>query len=90
MEHKLDVIIDTLNNIKEILHGIERKVITNSEKLTEIESKLNLRCNDIEDRLNHTVDLNSFVALKIRLNHVEDSIELKSKNWKQLLIKFYN
>ena len=80
MEHKLDIIIDTLNNMKERLDGIERKITTNSEKLIEIESKLNLRCDDIEDRLNHTVNLNSFEALKIKLNHVEDSIELKSKN----------
>ena len=41
MEHKLDIIIDTLNNMKERLDGIERKITTNSEKLIEIESKLN-------------------------------------------------
>ena len=53
--------------------------LSSKNQLIEIESKLNLRCDDIEDRLNHTVDLNSFEALKIRLNYVEDSIELKSK-----------
>ena len=75
MEHKLDIIIDTLNNMKVRLDGVERKIAINSVKLIEIESKLNLRCDDIEDWLNHTVDLNSFEALKVRLNHVEDSIE---------------
>ena len=53
--------------------------LSSKNQLIEIESKLNLRCDNIEDRLNHSVDLNSFEALKIRLNHVEDSIELKSK-----------
>ena len=53
--------------------------LSSKNQLIEIESKLNLRCDNIKDRLNHTVDLNSFEALKIRLNHVEDSIELKSK-----------
>ena len=70
MEHKLDIIIDTLNNMKERLDGIERKIATNSVKLIEIESKLNLRCDNIENRLNHSIDLNSFKALKTRLNHV--------------------
>ena len=71
MEHKSDIIIDTLNNMKERLDGIERKIAcSNNVKLVEIESKLNLRCDNIEDRLNHSIDLNSFEALKIRLNHV--------------------
>ena len=65
--------------MKERLDAIEMKIATNCVKLIEIESKLNLRCDDIEDRLNNKVDLNSFEALKISLNHVEDSIELKSK-----------
>ena len=64
MEHKLDIIIDTLNNMKERLDVIERKIATNSVKLIEIESKLNLRYDDIEDWLNHSIDLNSFEALK--------------------------
>ena len=59
-----------------VLKGKSLQTVRN---LIEIERNLNLRCDDIEDRLNHTVDLNSFEALKIRLNHVEDSIELKSK-----------
>ena len=79
MENKLDIIINTLNNMKERLDAIEMKIATNCGKLIEIESKLNLRCDDIEDRLNNKVDLNSIEALKINLNHVEDSIELKSK-----------
>ena len=79
MENKLDIIINTLNNMKERLDAIEMKIATNCGNLIEIESKLNLRCDDIEDRLNNKVDLNSIEALKINLNHVEDSIELKSK-----------
>ena len=42
MEHKLDIIIDTHNNMKERLDGIEKKIATNSVKLIEIKSKLNL------------------------------------------------
>ena len=42
MEQKLYIIINTLNNMKERLHGIESKIATNSVKLIEIESKLNL------------------------------------------------
>ena len=75
----MDIIINTLNNMKKKLDGIDKKITTNSKKLIETASKLNLRCDDIEDQLNHTVDLNLLEALKIRLNHVEDSIELKSK-----------
>ena len=75
----MDIIIDILNNMKKRLDNIERKIATKSVKLIEIDSKLNLQCDDIEHWLNHSVDLNSFEALKIRLNHVEDSIELKSK-----------
>ena len=78
MEHKLDIIINTLINMKERLDAIEMKIATNIFKLIEIETKLNLRCDDIEDWLNNIVDLNSFEALKISLNHVEDPIELKN------------
>ena len=90
MENKLNIIINTLNNMKERLDAIEMKITTNCVKLIEIESKLNLRFDDIEDRLNNKVDLNSFEALKISLNHVEDSIELKSKKLEAVLVKFYN
>ena len=80
----LDKIIGGLRKLENQMDLLEKCLDSNTNRLTEIENSLNLRCDAIELELKNTVKKSIFENLEKRLNLVETSLQNKSTKFRKL------
>ena len=76
---KLYEIVGGLKKLENRMDLLKKCLDSNTRRLTEIESSLNLRCDAIEQKLQDKVKKSIFEALEKRLNLLETSLQSKSK-----------
>lgn len=84
MNVKLDSILGTLKALTDRMDVIEDKILSNSTKITEINTKLSARCELIETNLKAKVKLPDFITLQERVAKLEAMVKSKTDKVKTI------